>query len=98
VYEIVTGLPDEPVGIWAQAYFTSGYVLAMNGSSQPPSKMIATNFLPRASPHHPAPRSLAVIPRPFLNRSMYHCTAALEAGVSMAEALLSGVRSDPPWA
>ena len=98
MYEIVTGLPELPVGNWAHVYFTSGYVAFIEASSQPPSKMIATCFLPSESPHQLSPRSLAVIARPFLNRSRYHWMADLLAELSIADDLLSDDRSEPPWA
>src|SRR3954463_7350004 len=95
---MVTGLPLVPVGISAHAYLTSGEVLVMNGSSQPPSKIIATCFLPRASPHQLEPRSLAVIARPFLNWSMYHWTAVLLASVSICSWDRSSLTTEPPCA
>ena len=49
-------------------------------------------------PHQPSPMSLAVIPRPFLNRSMYHWTAARDSGVVIASFVPSAERSEPPMA
>ncbi len=98
MYEIVTGLPELPVGIWAQAYLTAGKPEVIAGSSQPPSNVIAACFLPSASPHQPSPMSLAVIPIPFLNRSRYHWTAAFVSGVSTMLVLPSSETIEPPWA
>ena len=95
---MVTGLPDDPVGIWPQAYLTSGNVLVMKGSSQPPSNAKAAWPLPSASPHQPEPMSAAVLPRPFLNRSMYHWTAAADSGEEICSVVPSSLTIDPPWA
>src|SRR3954454_7611156 len=56
VYEIVTGLPDEPVGIGAHWYLMFGYVLDIAGSSQPPSKIMAAWPLPSEVPHQSSPK------------------------------------------
>src|SRR4051794_28384947 len=95
---MVTGLPDEPVGMAAHWYFTSGYVLVMAGSSQPPSNVIAACFLPSEVPHQLSPMSAALMPRPFLNRSMYHWTAFFEASESIVAVFPSSETTEPPWA
>ena len=91
-------MPDEPGGNAPHVYLIFGYVLVIAGSSQPPSKAMAAWPLPSESPHQPSPRSLAVMPRPFLNRSRYDWTAAVVSGVFTMFWLPSSETIAPPLA
>src|SRR4029079_17232793 len=94
---MVTFVPLLPVGISANCHLIFGKA-SMAPLSQPPSNAMATSPLPSASPHQPSPSWVLVLPRSFLNRSMYHWTAAFDAGVSIADAEPSSVSSEPPCA
>src|ERR1700741_5177039 len=94
---MVTFVPLLPVGISANCHLIFGNA-SIAPLSQPPSNAMATSPLPRASPHQPSPSWVLVWPRPFLNRSMYHWTAVLEAAEWMAGAEPSSLSSEPPCA
>src|SRR6267142_2476691 len=94
---MVTFVPLLPVGISTNCHLIFGKA-SMAPLSQPPSNAMATSPLPSASPHQPSPSWVLLWPRPFLNRSMYHCTAAFDAVVSIADAEPSSVSSEPPCA
>ena len=63
----------------------------MDGSSQPPSKMIAAWPLPSASPHQPSPMSLARHAEPVLEEVEVLWMPAMDSGESITAAVLSVV-------
>src|ERR1041384_5515533 len=76
-----------PCGIWTAFHCASGYVCFIKFPIQPPSVVIATNFLPMASPHQLAPTSSGLTREPSLYISLTSVAIVLTSGVSRVAVL-----------
>src|ERR1051325_12088905 len=69
----------------------------MKFTIQPPSVVMATSFLPMASPHQLAPTSAGLTSEPSLYISLTIVAISLTSGVSRVAVLLSSLAKLPPF-